>query len=276
MLVHLRAGVAALCLLFAFAGTTWAEPWSRTVSGHRVAVAPGRKALEEVLTVDGKVVHRNAFITIEEATSVGGAHVVVGSSSNGGNACDGSPFVLSFQRGGRLRLDGPLKSCKSVTHDAVRGGIRFQSLALEGDPGQAWLWTPSRGFKFVGLVRHVPDPKRGWADLRADKALHPSELLDLGEVAPTLLALLGRDRRAVLPLLNGVGSGAFVDDLYVGSACRPHACMDTGVLVLADPKARKLYVAWKLERRKIQMSAAIAKWPPAARVQLKKWMKSWR
>jgi hypothetical protein len=269
----LRRAVIAL-LIAASAQAACAEPSMQTIAGHKVEIVGAHGT--ERLKVDGRVVHRNGYISIDEVQRIGGVDVAIGSSSNGGNACDVAPFVLSFAKGKKPRLDGPLGTCKTVTHKIEHGAIRFESLALEGDDGEAWLWTPARGFKSAGRVKHVPDPSKGWSDLSAHHDRHPGELLDLGEVATPLLALIGKDRKNVLPLINGVGSGDFVGDLYVGTSCRPHACTDAGVIVIADPKAKKLYVAWKLEGRKIERRTNDSDWPRPVRAEFDKWTQRWR
>jgi hypothetical protein len=271
MFIRIATTVAAVAFV---ATTAQAAPSSQMIAGHSVEVVNDGKG-NEALKVDAKILHRNASVSIDQVESLGDLEVAIGSSSTGGNACDAPPFVLSFAKGRKPRLDGPIHACKTVTYKVQGDRIRFESKALEGDDGEAWLWTPAHGFKAAGHVKHVPDSTKGWSDLSAHHDLHPSELLDLGEVATSLLDLIGKDRQAVLPVLNGVGSGEFVGDLYVGTSCRPHACPDAGVLVVGDPKKKKLYVAWKLERRKIVQRTDDSDWPPNARAEFEKWAKQW-
>jgi hypothetical protein len=266
--------LSSVTLVAVFSLTAHAAPASQTIAGHQVEIVSDDNG-NETLKVDGKAIHRNAYVSIDEVKTIGSVDVAIGSSSAGGNACDAPPFVLSFAKGKKSRFDGPIDVCKTVTYKIDGDRIRFESKALEGDDGEAWLWTPARGFKSAGRVKHKPDPSKGWSDLSAHHDLHPSELLDLGEVATALLDLLGKDRKKVLPVLNGVGSGEFVGDLYVGSSCRPHACPDAGIIVIADPKLKQLYVAWKLERRKIEERTTDRTWPKAARAELDKWAKQW-
>ena len=274
----LRADLAALALVLAapaLSESAVAEPSAQTIAGHRVEVVRNDKAFQETLKVDGKPTLRNAYVSIDEVATVAGVAVAIGSASNGGNACDAAPFVLSFPANKRPHLDGPLDTCKTVSHETSADHVKFQTVALEGDDGQAWIWTPARGFKYAGRVKHEPDPARGWSNLAPPQELHPGELLDFGGIAPQILSLLGASRKDVLPLINGVGSGKFEGALYVGSACRPHACPDAGVLIVADPAARKIYLAWKLEKRAVERRPA-GDWPAAVRRQFDTWAKQWR
>ncbi len=271
----LRTHIAAVCALaINFAALAQAAPSSQMIAGHNVEIVGDGKG-NETLKVDGQVIHRNVYVSIEQVETLGDLEVAIGSSSSGGNACDAPPFVLSFAKGRKPRFDGPIRACKTVTYKIQGDRIRFESKALEGDDGEAWLWTAGRGLKSAGRVKHVPDPSKGWTDLSAHHDLHPSELLDLGEIATSLLDLIGKDRKNVVPLINGVGSGALVGDLYVGASCRPHACPDAGVLVIADPKTKNLYVAWKLERRKIERRSSDRGWSAPARAEFEKWAKQW-
>ena len=269
----LPRSLTVLAFATIFSSAVLAAPSSQMIAGHTVEIASDDNG-GEILKVDGKVIHRNANVSIDDVETLGDLEVAIGSSSAGGNACDAPPFVIAFAKGKKPRFDGPLSACKTVTYKIEGDHIRFESKALEGDDGKAWVWAPNRGFTFVGRVKHVPDPSKGWPDISAD--LHPSELLDLGDVAVSLLGLIGKDRKQVLPLMNGVGGGSSVGELYVGTACRPHACPDAGVIVIADAKAKKLYVAWKLERKKIERRANDAEWPKPVRAEFDKWAKQWR
>jgi len=271
MLARTLAAVA----LAALTTTAHAAPDIQTIAGHKVEIVSGNDG-NETLKVDGKTIHHNGYVSIDEVKNLGEVEVAIGSSGSGGNACDAPPFVLSFAKGKKPRFDGPLDACKTVTYKIEADRIRFESKALEGDDGEAWIWTPGRGFKSAGLVKHMPDMAKGWSDLSAHHDLHPSELLDLGEIATPLLRLIGKDRKEVLPVLNGVGSGEFVGDLYVGTSCRPHACSDAGVIVIADPKTKQLYIGWKIERHKIEKRATNSAWPKPVVAEFDKWAKHWR
>src|SRR6218665_1053242 len=89
----------------------------KRVAGHTVEVKKNKKSGEEALVVDGRELHTNQYVNLDDAYAFDGTNALVGSSSEGGNMCDSSPFVLSFPAGGGApRLDGPLDSCATVTH----------------------------------------------------------------------------------------------------------------------------------------------------------------
>ena len=119
------------------------------------------------------------------------------------------------------------------------------------------------GFRFQtrGEAGICSGSKKGWNELRSRTVNHPSELFKYGEVAAQAYAEMGNDQAAVLPLINEVGSGTFDGDIYVGNGCRPHACPDAGVLILANISSRKVYMAWKLEGRPIVVRPQLATWP---------------
>ncbi|MFS2327594.1 hypothetical protein U2P60_19650 [Brucella sp. H1_1004] len=100
------------------------------ISGYEISLT--EQDYEKILKVDGREMHRNAIIHFYEVTTVAGVPIIVGSSSAGGNACDGSPFVISFPLNGKPRLDGPIDSCASVSYEIDQGKVVFLSPNIPG------------------------------------------------------------------------------------------------------------------------------------------------
>ncbi len=95
------------------------------IYGHEITLA--EQDYEKILKVDGREMHRNAIILFEELTTVSGVPIIIGSSSGGGNACDGSPFVISLPIDGKAKLDGPIDSCATMSHDIEKDKIIFST-----------------------------------------------------------------------------------------------------------------------------------------------------
>jgi len=129
------------------------------------------------LRIDGVKLLKNWYLDIEEVAVVAGVPVIIGSSSNGGNACESSPFVVSFPKEGKPRLDGPLDTCSGTGHQLTANGIDFFSAAIPGREGERWQWTFVNAFtklpKRMGATAraHCWSPKRSsrlWGDCHPD------------------------------------------------------------------------------------------------------------
>ena len=69
----------------------------------------------------------DAIILLDQIAIVGGIPVLIGGTSDGGNSCDGSPFVLSFPTGAPPRFDGPIDSCSKVTIEIKSDRVDFSA-----------------------------------------------------------------------------------------------------------------------------------------------------
>lgn len=75
--------------------------------GHDISILKNKVGqTQDQLSVDGKVIHANEYVSFDEIAVVNGTPIIGGDSSPGGNACDASPFVLSFPAGKAPRLWG--------------------------------------------------------------------------------------------------------------------------------------------------------------------------
>lgn len=244
------------------------------IAGRTIEIK--ERDFEKVLTVDGRELHTNALIFLDDVYAFGGTVVVVGTSSVGGNACEGSPFVLSFPEKGAPRIDGPLDSCTPVSHSVDGPALLFSTASVPGRDTERWQWTADRGMTPLAPVAFQPDETRGWGNLRERTFAHPSDAFANAEIAASLKMVLGSDFSQFQQLMSGVGSGEFKGDDFVGTACRPHACLDEAGLVFLSSSDRRAYVAWKPDGEKIAVfPAPVTSWPEKARAELKEWAKQW-
>ncbi|WP_217570373.1 hypothetical protein [Mesorhizobium sp. GbtcB19] len=271
MPIH-RAVVVCICL-WCF-GPELALAEELRMFGHDVSILKNKDQTQDQLSVDGKVIHADEYISFDEVAIVDGTPAVIGESSPGGNACDASPFVLSFPPGKAPRLDGPLDSCATITSKVESDRIVFSSAATAADKGQSWIWT-ANGFADGPPTVFSPDRTKGWDDLRARKVGHPADLFNYGEVGDQINALLGQDRAEILPIMQGVGSVEYDGDYIVATSCLPHMCDAIAQITVADLRERKIYLAWKLENQKIVVRPPVGKWPQKARSALSSWARQW-
>jgi hypothetical protein len=122
-----------LTLLFAIAAPSAHANDAMTVFGHPVELVGTLN--DQKLTVDGKVLVKDAIVSIEQINVVAGTGVLIGGSSGGGNACDIAPFVVSFPPGEQAKVDGPINECGMGNIIFHPGSIEFVYSALPNLPG---------------------------------------------------------------------------------------------------------------------------------------------
>jgi hypothetical protein len=57
--------------------------------------------------------------------------------------------------------------------------------------------------------------------------------------------------------------GEFDSDYFVGTSSVAHMADETGSLIVADPRARQVFIAWKAEGKKIIVRPEVKEWPEA-------------
>ena len=242
--------------------------------GHHVAVESTDDG--EVLKIDEQELHRNSYVHIERVTVIDGTQTVVGTSSDGGNACAATPFVLSWPTGAAPKLDMFPEDCTAVSSGEEDGKLIFSAEPLPGQDGERWRWDPAGGFASLGAVAFRSDPAKGWDRLAVEPPDHPSGLYDFGEIADQLDALLGGDAQAFKQIITGVGSGEMREDgLYVGTTCLPHSCGVVEAIVVADSNTQEIYLAWKPQDAKIVVRPEVKAWPAVAKAALRDWAATW-
>lgn len=231
---------------------------------------------ERALKIDGRELHRNAILLFDELAIVNGVPALIGSSGDGGNACDGSPFVVSFPPGGKPRFDGPIEACAYIQHEVFPDKIVFSTNNISGQGREQWSWTVADGLKEMGIVPFVAEDKAGWQALRERSFQHPSDALKNAEIAGALQSLLGPDFETFQDIITGTGGGEFKSDDYVGATCTPHMCREVEALLFLSAKDRQAFAAWKPYEKKIVVRPPVDRWPEKAKQELRAWAEKWK
>lgn len=264
----------ALIAILSFTTASIADDFNAILFGYSVEIYG---ETEETMHLDGKPTITDGRLTIDEITIVNGIPTLVGNSLSGGNACEGSPFIVSFPPSGQPRIDGPIEGadCALVTRKVEDTAITFSTAPSAGRVGKIWVWTPSAGLAEQASVEMQPDLTKGFATLRERTVKHPSELFNYGEISSAISDLLGPDLGAYRETLDGTGSGKFVGDDYVGTACTPHMCGLQEALVFVSAKEHRIYAAWKPDQKKIEVRPPVDEWPDKAQAELATWARKW-
>jgi hypothetical protein len=245
-----------------------------TLFGHQVRVEGENP--ERVLSVDGRRMLTDAIIFLDEVAIVDNVPILIGSRSAGGNACEGTPFVLSFPEKAAVRLDGPIEECVGIVSSVEPKRILFSTGDVPGRATRQWQWTPAEGLVELAAVGFSPDKSKGWQTLRERQIEHPSDVLRYGGIADDMAKLLGPDISAFEAIITGVGGGVFKGDEYVGTACTRHMCGEEEALVFLAASERQAYVAWKPAGRKIIVRPPVGEWPEKAKAELRSWASKWK
>lgn len=231
---------------------------------------------ERALKIDGRELHRNAILLFDQVIIVNGVPALIGSSSDGGNMCDGTPFVVSFPVDGKPRFDGPIDACANIGHEVYEDRIVFSTNNIPGKGREQWSWTPADGLKELGDMAFVAEDKSGWQALRERSFQHPSDALKNAEIAAALKSLLGSDFEAFQEIITGTGGGEFKSDDYVGTTCTAHMCMEEEAFLFLSAKDRQAFAAWKPYERKIVVHPPVKQWPEKAKQELRAWAEKWK
>lgn len=268
-----RAFVIA-CIAALTMSTAEASAFEIDMFGHRVSVVQADD--KEKLVIDGREILKDQYVSIDQLEVVGGTPVAIGTSSAGGNACEGAPFIVSFPPNANPRIDGPLETCFVVRVEKSADMLTFSTAATPNEPSKKWTWTTADGLKVAQGEKFAPDTSKGWTQLRERTVSHPSELLDYAEIGSEIARMAGFDRELVNDILMGVGSGEFKGDYFVGTTCSRHMCGDQEGLLIADVPNRKIYLAWRPSGQKIKVSPAVTEWSEKARIEIREWAAKWK
>jgi hypothetical protein len=267
----MRVLVVLLCLLPQCA---LASAISIKLFGHDVRIAPAKPDDQDALFIDGKRVLTNQIIRLDEVGRIGSTSFAIGNSSAGGNACDGSPFVVRFAENEPVRLDGPLASCWQVKQKIERDRIVFEVPASPTGDGQRWIWTAAGLGPVETLKFEMAD--KGWDALRRGSIHHLSGLLGYSDLARQLKATVSDARVADMKrLMSGPDQVRYDGDMFFGEAVRhtPAAAIRTSSSPSISP--RRIVVALKDSDKPPLIVPAAADWPPAPKAELGKWRRQW-
>lgn len=262
-----------LCLLPHIA---FASPTELTLFGHRVQILSKVQYGPEVLTVDEKQLVTEQYVSLKEIGLLGETAFAIGTTNPGGNACEGSLFVLSFIAGAPTRVDGPLNTCAPLEYRVERSRIVVESQPSPTGDGSRWIWT-TNGFGSPETIKFAPTSGAGWNALRSRSVKHPSELLKHSEFSALLAKLLGQSRYSSLPrILTGPGDVQYESNILIAEACQAHSCDDTSVLIAIDIASQKMAIALKDGSNPRFIAPRDDEWPDAAKSSLRRWRAKWR
>lgn len=244
------------------------------INGHSISL--GEQDYEKILKIDGREMHRNAIILFDEMTTVSGVPIIIGSSSGGGNACDGSPFVISLPIDGKARLDGPIDSCASVSHNVENDMVIFSTPNLPGKGQDKWEWTAAEGMKSAGSVAFKASDNSGWNALREQTIRYPWDAFNNVEINRQIRQLLGSDFDKYQVILTGVATGAYKNGDFVGHSCTPHSCTFEEAIIFLSYNDRKVYAAFKPDGQTIKVFPVVTEWPDKAKAELRSWASKWK
>ncbi|WEZ84780.1 hypothetical protein P6U16_09625 [Rhizobium sp. 32-5/1] len=241
------------------------------LAGHQIVI--DGPFSEHALSIDGRKVHEDAFIAIQHRGSIDDVDFLVGTSSAGGNACEGSPFVISATADGEATFEGPIDSCAFMNVTIEKDRVLFATDPLPDRESERWEWAPGAGIRQIANEAFVADTSKGWAEV--ESASHPSELMGFGDLSPQIDDLLGQDRQTFAELIVGIGSGTFENGYFVGTACPKFICLEAGAMIATNPEEQTIYLAWKPEGEEIIVRPAVGEWPKPARLALRDWAAQW-
>jgi hypothetical protein len=266
-----RLAAVLLCLMPRLA---LGEPTAMIVFGHKLEIYKSQEG-DDLLKVDGKQMVTEHDIDIAEIGTIGSAGFAVGTTSPGGNACEGSLFILSFVNKEAVRIDGPLDTCGPITYKTDKERIVVESPARPGVNGARWTWSVN-GFGPAETLKFAASTGTGWNMLRSRSINHPLDLLGHTEFTTQLRKLLGPAVYATLPrLLSGPGSVKYDGNVMVADACQAHSCDDTSVLIVVDIGAQKLMIALKDADKPAIVAPWVADWPTATATEFGNWRRKW-
>jgi len=255
------------CLL---PGIALAKPVKTELFGHSIEIKVIEPDNDEALFVDGKQLLTKHFIDLDKNGRIGATDFVIGSSSDGGNACDESPFVLRFTANEPVRLDGPLHSCWTVQQKIEPDRIVFETSASPTDNGARWTWT-ANGFGSVEVLKFKIAAK-GWDALGRGAIYNPIDLLGYAELAKALKKTVSNARYPDLQrILGSLGRVRYDGKIFVGQACQLHNCSTTAALVVMDAATKRVAVALRDNDKPLLIVPADAQWPAEAQKDLEKW-----
>jgi hypothetical protein len=272
--IGVGAAFFADCMTIALAQAE--DSYNKELFGHRVRIVD--KDYMERLTIDGKTVVKNRYVSIDGKHTIAGVGVLIGSSSGGGTICpEPAIFVVSFPKARPFRLHGPKGDCGTITYEVEKDTIRF--LRSKAYKPKIWTWTPDKGMSAeadVNLPNSFQDSDL-WQDISAGRVDHPLLLFSHPQMKEAIKAWMGKDEDRIAHAAFGAGDVEHKGDLFVAKACaNPNAfCDDEQIIFVFDTKAKERFVAWKLFEKPPVVKPAAEQWSPLARAELDEWLKRW-
>jgi hypothetical protein len=229
---------------------------------------------EMTLKVGDMDVITDYSLEIEGISDIQGVPTLVGFAFSGGNACEGSNFIVALVDG-KPRLDGPIEVCGPTNFEGDESGIFFTTDAMPGQDGQSWNWSPTDGLTEGDPVAFAPDTALGWNELAAEMPTHPFDILYFAEIAAQIDALLGPNLSTYLERVEGLGSGDMHGEDFFGTACIKFSCEEDAAMMYLDASEKKVFLAWTTARQELPvMAPAEPEWTDDARRAYVEWLRN--
>lgn len=190
--------------------------------------------------------------------------------SQGGNACEGWPAIVTVDKDRKVKVDTTMHDeCATFATSADPEGFTFVETPVPGQDGSAWYFTPEKGLLKLGRLVFEPQPGTTWNDL--DKMRdHPLSLFACAPFDAAVRKLIGKQYDDLAIRLR-VASGVEQKGNYlIAQGCQAHACNSDQGFVAIDRNSHAVFLAMRSDKAVTTWPKA-AGWPAALRATLKSW-----
>jgi hypothetical protein len=264
--------LAALLLALAPAGRAEeAKPIDVTVGPVMLQIVKTDSG-ESELHDGGRVLVKDFIVDPGLAGTFNDVQARVFEISQGGNACEGWPAIVTVDKDRTVNIDTTLKdACGTFTASADLEGFTFVEAVVPGQDGSVWRFTPGRGLRKLGDLIFRPQPNTTWGDL--DKMLdHPLSLFSCAPFDAAVHRLTGRQYADLAIRLHVASEVEQKGDYLIAQGCQAHACNSDQGFIAIDRKAHKVFLAMRSEKD-VTTWPKLANWPARLRDEFKAWQK---
>lgn len=273
--MDVRRALLAVALL-ALAPAAWGEQ-----ARGPVEVKLGRVTLQIVDTETGeqelrdgtRVLVKDASIEPGLAANFKDTSAQVFTVSQGGNACEGWPAVVTVDKVGKVAIDTSMsEECVTLNATADEDGFTFVAPVLPDQDGSVWRFTPERGMTRTGVLVFRPWPNSTWNDL--DRLTdHALSLFYSAPFDAAVRKLTGKQYPELAMRLRVAGPVEKKGNYLLATGCQAHACNSDRGFVAIDRKAHTVFLAMRSEDN-VKTWPKAANWPAPARAALDAWDKA--
>ncbi len=190
--------------------------------------------------------------------------------SQGGNACEGWPAVVTVDKDRTVKVDTTMHDeCATFTASADPEGFTFLEPTVPGQDGSVWRFTPEKGLLLIGRLVFEPQPGTTWNDL--DKMRdHPLSLFVCAPFDAAVRKLTGKQYRDLTVRLHVAAGVDQKGNYLIAQGCQAHACNSDQGFVAIDRSSHAVFLAMRSDKAVTTWPKA-ANWPAAMRAALKSW-----
>ncbi|MBV8835888.1 MAG: hypothetical protein JO000_05070 [Alphaproteobacteria bacterium] len=246
-----------------------------------VEIKLGRVTLQIVDTESGeqelrdgtRVLVKDAIITPGLAATFKDTTAQVFTVSQGGNACEGWPAVVTVDKAGKVAIDTSMsEECMSLNASADEDGFTFVEPVVPDQDGSVWRFMPERGMTRTGVLVFRAWPHSTWNDL--DRLTdHPLSLFYSAPFDAAVRKLAGKQFSELATRLRVAGPVEKKGNYLIATGCQAHACNSDRGFVAIDRKAHTVFLAMRSDDN-LKTWPKAATWPAAASAALGAWEKA--